>query len=223
MRQTARIELAGEAVELLPERAVWWPKARSLIVSDLHLGKEHAFAAAGIAVPGGVIVETLERMTGLVRACGAERVIVVGDLLHTPTGVTPQVIERVARWRRSLPVEWCLVAGNHDGAVDRVLESWSLRSLGRSHVEPPFRFTHEPEAGVVGTFTWSGHLHPGVRIGAGNDSIRLPCFAIGERLGVLPSFSLFTGRSTVSSSLPSDRFAIAGERVFLATDGLRLR
>ena len=32
------ITLAGEAVVLLPERALWWPRERALFVADVHLG-----------------------------------------------------------------------------------------------------------------------------------------------------------------------------------------
>lgn len=127
MREPPSILAGGEPVALLPQRAVWWPRARTLIAADLHLGKEHAFGALGIAIPGGVLEETLERLARCARQWGAERVVVVGDLLHARLGTTPRVIETVARWRASLEAEIWLVPGNHDRAHDLVAEPWRLR------------------------------------------------------------------------------------------------
>ena len=45
------IDCAGERLVLLPEKAVFWPSEKTLIVADLHLGKTAAFRAAGIGVP----------------------------------------------------------------------------------------------------------------------------------------------------------------------------
>ena len=33
------VTLAGEAILLLPERALYWPRQRALFVADVHLGK----------------------------------------------------------------------------------------------------------------------------------------------------------------------------------------
>ncbi len=34
---------AGKPVQLLPERALWWPAGQALFVADLHLGKAATF------------------------------------------------------------------------------------------------------------------------------------------------------------------------------------
>lgn len=216
MREVAVIEVGGERVELLPERAAWWPGARTLLVADLHLGKEHAFAAVGIGLPGTVLDETLARLGRCIAETGAVRVLIVGDLLHARLGTTPEVIDRVAAWRRSVPADLLLIPGNHDRAVAEVAGAWSIELAEAEHRDGPFRFVHEPDAGVPEAYTWAGHLHPAVRLSAGRDAVRLPCFAVGERTGVLPAFSMFTGCMT-SAIGPGDRaWAITGERVFLA-------
>ena len=46
------IQCAGETVWLLPERALWWPAQRMLMVADAHFGKAATFRARG--VPAGV-------------------------------------------------------------------------------------------------------------------------------------------------------------------------
>lgn len=212
--EIARIEIAGESIELLPDRAAWWPGRRTLIVADLHLGKERAFGAVGIAIPGGGLDETLTRLAKCVETLHAERIIITGDLLHAKPGTTPTIIERVAAWRRECPVEIWLVPGNHDRESERVAEPWRLRLCPDEVTEGPFRFVHKPDAGRPDTFTWCGHLHPVVRLEAGIDVLRLPCFHIAERLGILPAFSLFTGGSRTEISPGHAVWAIGPGRVF---------
>ncbi|TXD50975.1 DEAD/DEAH box helicase, partial [Ralstonia sp. TCR112] len=47
------IQCAGETVWLLPERALWWPVQRMLMVADAHFGKAATFRARGVPVPAG--------------------------------------------------------------------------------------------------------------------------------------------------------------------------
>ena len=44
------VTLAGEAVVLLPQRAIAWPSAQTLIIADPHWGKAAAFRAHGLPV-----------------------------------------------------------------------------------------------------------------------------------------------------------------------------
>ena len=41
----ATIQVAGETLLLLPEKAVYWPDQRMLIVADIHFGKAAAVEA----------------------------------------------------------------------------------------------------------------------------------------------------------------------------------
>jgi DNA ligase-associated metallophosphoesterase len=216
MRETAVIRVGGEPVELLPERAAWWPGERTLVVADLHLGKEHAFAAAGIGLPPNILDETLDRLARCIGLTGAERVVIAGDLLHAKVGTTERLIERVSAWRRTVAAELLLVPGNHDRAADQVVGAWGIEHRGPDLRLGPFRFVHEPDGGVPDAFTWAGHLHPAVRLVAGRDSVRLPCFCVGERVGILPAFTRFSGRTTPVLALSDRAWAIADDRVILA-------
>ena len=94
-----RIEWAGEEIELLAERAVWWPRGATLFVADLHFGKAAAFRSAGIPVPGGTTAADTARLSALVRRHSAARLVVLGDLLHAPTGRAEATMETVREWR----------------------------------------------------------------------------------------------------------------------------
>ena len=60
------VELAGEAVCLLPRRALWWRAMRTLFVADVHLGKAETFRTLGVPVPAGPTEATLARLGTLV-------------------------------------------------------------------------------------------------------------------------------------------------------------
>ncbi|MDQ7013737.1 MAG: metallophosphatase [Planctomycetota bacterium] len=165
-------------------------------------------------MPGAVLDESLDRLARCVATTRAERVIVVGDLLHTKTATTPEVIERVAAWRAELAAEIGIVPGNHDRDIADIAARWHLRLYPAELYDGPFRIVHEPDAGTADHYTWAGHLHPAVALSAGGDSVRLPCFRVGTKLAVLPAFSVFTGRGGVTTA-PDDRlYAVTPERVF---------
>ena len=77
------IELAGEKLELYPERCLWWEKERTLIVSDIHLGKAAHFRKHGIAIPGDVNADNLKRLEALILRHQPDRLLVLGDLFHS--------------------------------------------------------------------------------------------------------------------------------------------
>ena len=65
------IELAGESVSLLPERAIYWPREGALIVADLHWGKAASFRAAGVPIPSGTTSADLARLNRALDRTGA--------------------------------------------------------------------------------------------------------------------------------------------------------
>lgn len=210
------IELAAERLWLLPRRGVWWPARSALIVADVHLGKCQAYRASGVPIPLGVLEADLDCLTAMVAETGAERLIVLGDLIHAGIGLSPQVIERVATWRAALPAQVQLIPGNHDGNPARLPPSWHIEVREPGALEGPFALHHEPAIGVPppsrggrgGTYVLCGHIHPAARLGP----LRLPCFWLGKHTGVLPAFSVFTG-SVVVRPEPADR-------VYVVADGL---
>lgn len=201
------VTLAGESLWLLPRRGIWWPARRALIVADVHLGKCQAYRASGVAIPLGVLEADLACLAAMVAETGAARLIVLGDLIHACIGLSPQVIERVAAWRRDLRARVELIPGNHDGNPARLPPSWHIEVRECGALEGPFALHHEPAIDARG-YVLCGHIHPAARIGP----LRLPCFWLGERTGVLPAFSVFTG-SVVVRPEPADRVYVVAENL----------
>lgn len=210
-----KIEMTlGEAgVVLLGDRGLWWPIAGTLVLADLHLGKTDAMRASGAPMPSGITRDTLQRVDQLLERTAARRLLVVGDLLHAPAGLTDNLIDRVAAWRAGHPsLGVALVPGNHDRALKRVVDRWAIDVLPEHHTErfgeESLAFCHEP-CHTPGTHTIAGHLHPAVSLRGGGDQIKLPCFVVGERCTVLPAFSRFTAGAVVRPAGDERLFGVA--------------
>src|SRR6185436_14749101 len=109
------IDVRGETLVLLPERAVFWPRASTLLVADPHFGKAAAFRAAGVPVPRGTTTEALSRLDRAIDRMDARRVVFLGDFLHAREGRAPEMLRVLAEWRaRRSALDVVLVRGNHD-------------------------------------------------------------------------------------------------------------
>ena len=208
-----QVRVADTALELLPERALYWPDTGTLAVADLHWGKTESFQQHGIPLPTGVLEDDLARLSAALTATGARRLLLLGDLIHSREGITPALVERLARWRETHAHVACvLVRGNHDRHLKTLPQSWRLDVRETHADEGPFRFAHHPDP-AKGRYVWAGHLHPMVRLGGRGDTLRLPCFHVGRGVGVLPAFSAFTGGANVTRRAGDRIFAIASPAV----------
>lgn len=209
------LELAGEPAVLLPDPALFLPSRQTVLVTDLHLGKETAFRSHGLGIPEGDSAADLERLSRLLTATGAVRMVILGDFFHARSGRSEALDQALLHWRHRHPeVELLLIRGNHDrGAGDPPAELGIDCRTGPLE-EAGLFLRHEPgggDPGSAGGYTLAGHLHPSVVLrGRGRERMRLPCFWFGATEGVLPAFGRFTGTAPVTPR-PGDRIFVVGE------------
>jgi len=206
------IDLQGEKVVLLPERALFWEREEALIVADVHLGKAAAFRAAALPLPGGTTTEALARLGAALERTGARRLLFLGDLLHARAGRAARTLAAVAAWRATHPdLDILLVRGNHDRGAGDPPEDWGIRCVDEPWREGPFAFRHHPTDDPEG-YVLAGHIHPAVHLlGAGRQSETLPAFLFGKSCGLLPAFGGFTGGARVRPR--------RGDRVYVLAEG----
>jgi len=223
-----RVDFAGESLDLLPERAAWWERGATLFVADIHFGKAAAFRSAGLPVPGGTTAADVARLDALVRRQNAARLVILGDLLHAPTGRAEATMQTVSAWRDASPdLEVLLVRGNHDRRAGDPPPQWRMTCVDGPHALGPFTLAHEPDAARPGDFLLAGHLHPGVALQRADGragGMRERCFwmigaprgaARGRRRAgaslILPAFGAMTGMRAVRPR--------RGDRVFVVGPG----
>ena len=101
-----KVQWAGVALHLLPERAVWWPQGRTLFIADLHMGKGATYRALGQPVSGGTTQENLDRLSALIKKYLPQQVIFLGDFLHAAAARTASVMAAMAQWRNGAMAQW---------------------------------------------------------------------------------------------------------------------
>lgn len=209
-----RIPVGGHSLTLLPQKAAFLDDFRTLLVADAHFGKAVAFRSFGVPVPAGTTGDNLDRLSALVEATGAVRIVFLGDFLHSRRSLAPAVLQALAAWRsRHADLALALVRGNHDRHAGDPPASLGFSMHDEPLVVGGLALAHHP-APHPGLYTLAGHLHPCITLGGrAHDTLRLPCFHFGERVGVLPAFGGFTGMHPIRPQ-PGERvFAVAEDQV----------
>lgn len=205
--------LRDQVLHLLPERAVYWPRESTLLIADPHWGKDTMFRAAGVALPGGVLTDDLARLSAALRRSGAQRLVVLGDLLHAKRGRAESLIAEVSQWRAEFAtLDVVIVRGNHDHSAGDPPVEWRFVCVSEPMLAPPFSLQHFPTESDA--YTLSGHLHPGARLrGKGGQGVTLPCFWFGKQIGILPAFGGFTGLAAITPTQGDYVFVIVEDEI----------
>jgi DNA ligase-associated metallophosphoesterase len=199
------VETCGERLTLLPERGIWWAARRTVLVADVHFGKEDIWRRHGIAIPAGSNAADFERLARLITTLRALRCIVLGDFVHGRLESGDACSKDLARFRaRTAATEFEVVAGNHDRAATMPAAEGAVRWHHAAAVEmPPFVLAHDPaESPSENAFALAGHVHPVARLGEGKRALRVPVFWQRRR-------SLVPVRTAPGECL----YAVAGERM----------
>ena len=190
---TKEILFSGEKLLLTNQRIIFWESQKTIILSDLHIGKAAHFRKSGIAISSEILVDDLKNLELLIHHFQAEKVIIVGDLFHA--GYNSD-LDLFKNWRAQFSQEFILIKGNHDRLKCEHYESLGI-ICEENHLQiSTITFIHDPKNPAQNTFYISGHIHPGFVLKGNNERMRLPCYAISETQIILPAFSRFTGLDT---------------------------
>ncbi|QVN08493.1 ligase-associated DNA damage response endonuclease PdeM [Pseudomonas rhodesiae] len=188
------VQLEGETLWLLAEKAIYWPARNCLLIADAHFGKASAYRSLGQPVPQGTTTDNLARLDRLLQAFDCAQVIFLGDFLHGPGSHASGTLSALRAWRaqhRELPMT--LIRGNHDKRAGDPPADLGIEVVAEPLLMGPFALQHEPDA-HPSHHVLAGHVHPVYRLrGKGRQSLRLPCFQLGPRVSLLPAFGAFTG------------------------------
>jgi uncharacterized protein len=211
--------IAGETVVLDAQRAIYWPRMRTLFLADIHLGKVSHFRQAGVslsdAIQAGATDAAFTRMDDLIARHQPEHVVFLGDLLHSAAiHRSNATLETLALWRaKQADLRMTLIRGNHDDKSGDPPRSLRIECVDEPLAMGPFAACHYPDTVVDGLHTLAGHIHPAVRLTSQREGVRLACFWVSERATVLPAFGEFTGTYVVKPRVGDRVFVVADERV----------
>ncbi|AGB36443.1 metallophosphoesterase [Natronococcus occultus] len=192
----------------LDDRAVYFPRAETLVLADVHLGRA---ASSPVEAPLGEATDVAERLEALLAARNPETVVIAGDLLHSfsriPRGVErslAELVDRVEDAGASLAV----TPGNHDAMLASAFDGETASSYRLADEETVVCHGHErPSGATTGTSRYVlGHEHPAIEI----DGRKRPCFLYApptaDRAGVLvlPAFTRLADGRTINRLRSTD-------------------
>lgn len=200
------LHFAGVDFVARPSGALWRPGRRTLIVSDLHLGRSERFARRnGPLLPPWDSQETLDRLAAEIAALDPACVISLGDGFDDDlAGSALDDASRHRLWQLAGARDWIWIAGNHDPAPAAA----GLPGRSLQEIRDIVAFRHEPGEGP----DVAGHLHPVVSL-AGR---RWRCFALGRRHLILPAFGSYTGGLDLGD--PAFRPLVSGGIAFACSE-----
>lgn len=208
MENTHKFILKDEELTLLPQKAVYLKKHKTILAADLHLGKSSHFRKEGIAVPAELAEADLRILSGVIDSLKPERLILLGDLFHVDTNYD---VKRFEHWRNNYhELDIDLIKGNHDILLDEEYAELNINVHDDNLKFCKFLLTHKSgEKNDDNNYIISAHIHPAVRlVGKGKQSVTLPCFYFGKSYGLLPAFGRFTGKALVQPNDNDDIFVI---------------
>lgn len=203
---------AGQDLVLLADKSIYWPAKRTLIFSDVHLGKAHDFQRAGMPITARIHDDDLLRMEQLVIQLNAERVLVLGDFVHSHRPEMVDLERKFAALKIRLGAEWLLILGNHDVRSHKRLTQWAFDDVLTAFEDEGILFAHDQATDWDGP-TVIGHIHPVFKIPGRRHRLRLPCFVVREDKIVLPAFGAFTGGFEIPPARGQQIYVIAENSV----------
>jgi DNA ligase-associated metallophosphoesterase len=207
------VEMKGEQLILLPQKAAFWPRERMLIIADIHFGKAAAFRSWGIPVPRGTTSENLHALDDLIALTGAKHVLFLGDFLHARAAHAASTQAAMLAWRRTnCELILTLVRGNHDKHAGDPAEQLGIDLVDEPYTVGPLSFCHHPDVDAPG-YVLAGHVHPVYVLATRSDALRLPCFIAGPQRMILPSFGAFTGGHALRPEPDERVWVSSGEAV----------
>lgn len=195
---------------LLPGGACYWCETESLLLADLHLGREVSFRRAGFPLPEGPTLACLARVERVLETRDVRQVYILGDLVHARCSLSDDLEERIRQLlKRHSRIAFHLVEGNHDRRA-----SQRLRQLGLNVVpnceENGILLIHDASGTTERSI--SGHVHPGVRLPG--EARRLPCFWVRPKQFLLPAFGDLTGTFEIKPARDESVYLVTAEMVF---------
>lgn len=205
----------GEEIILDARRAAFFPLHKTLLLSDVHLGKASHFRKNGIAIPENIHFDDLARLQSLIDDYLPKQIVFLGDLFHSDWNYSWELFQL---WLAGFKgIQFHIVLGNHDILQQKHYlqagliihpDKWMLGNIS---------LFHEPQKDYGGASIF-GHIHPAVRIPLkGRQKINTPCFFMNQNELILPSFGNFTGKSLLENRKEGRYFAILNQKLLEVT------
>lgn len=204
------LEISGQHLAILPQKALFWQEQKALLLADVHAGKASHFRKNGIPLSTDLLLNDLNKIEILLKKTLANKLIILGDLFHSSSNIENTLVEN---WVDGLGVSTELVLGNHD-----------IHSLANSRIPTKLPYvldgillSHEPTESEH--LNIHGHLHPAFTLaGKARSQLKLPAYYINEQYITLPAFGSTTGQRMYAEMCKNSRIILVTDDGLLAAN-----
>ncbi|ERG96573.1 metallophosphoesterase [Haloquadratum walsbyi] len=191
-------------------RALWVPDAATLVISDLHIGRDEA---SNVQLPLGERDDLLQRVQTHLKEVTPETVVVAGDIFHrfdTVTSSSRKTLAALIDTCVDTGAECIFVRGNHDTGLESthnttVVDSYTLEGLTTNSPQTVICHGHTEPTTTAERYI-IGHDHPAITI----EGKRHPCFLSvpnsyqNADIIMLPAFSRLAAGVSINAASGSD-------------------
>jgi len=207
------IETHGNTFHLLPEKALYLPADRLLVIADVHLGKARHFRKEGIAIPANTQANDYRRLAQLFEKLNPASVYFLGDLFHSSYNHDwHQFCELVSAFPA---IRFTLIKGNHDIIDHRHFDEICVQVTNAIDTGSVLFMHDVPRSLPSERLVIAGHIHPGILLsGAGRQTVTLPCYYKDGNVLLLPAFGMLTGLYKMPRKPGTEVFIVMPDGVY---------
>ena len=209
------VTIADRDFTLCSPGGIYDPSTETLFIADTHFGKDASFRHHAIPVPTGSTEATLRKIEKMLCRLPAKRLVILGDMFHDRNSLSKETLKHLDEFFETYQwIDHFLVPGNHDSDIRFIPKHWSLQIIQSGTYLDGLTLSHFPvTSDEMERIVLCGHLHPAIRIGTGNDQLKLPCFLYRDQNLILPALGDFTGTEVIRTRSGDRVWVIADEEV----------
>lgn len=207
------IQWGSEKLQLLPDKCIYLPKHRALLIADPHFGKAAHFRKAGIPVSENVHINDFLKIQKVLGEYPSQSVYFLGDLFHSDWNTSWNDLESFLDFFPDTTFH--LIKGNHDILPDSIYRSGIWQVHESTLVIGELLLSHEPLVHIpAGLLNICGHIHPGVYLkGKGRQQLTAACFFHHNNQLIMPAFGRFTGLAKMKGQIGDIAYVVADKKV----------
>jgi hypothetical protein len=199
------IEIKGEQMELLPERAIFWPSMELLMIADIGC----AFTKKTLIESG---LDELDHIKSIVAKRSVKRVLLLGDVAPEGRSFDKALLHEIKMWSQNIRCPFYIAFPKPAFITPEEIKGYGVAAWADPLIIPPFAFTSEPVE-LERYFSFSGNTHPQVVLKKGGERHFYPCFQIKEHQAILPSFTDDVPSQSISWTSEEKIYAIDGDTI----------
>ena len=198
--ESIKKNIRGERFIFDKSGSIFLENLKTLIFSDLHLGKSLSFADHGNLIPPFDLDETLLNLKNIIERYKPKRLISLGDSFHENKSIQKmkrKYVYIINNLLRKVDITW--IEGNHDSNL--LFKDKIQGNFKNFYKLKNFKFVHSKSLiDELNLFEFSGHYHPKITLKFNGVNYSYKCFILTDNFCILPSFGTYTGGLDIKSN-----------------------